>query len=976
MRDWNLAGAWLMNGDDAMSADRWRQVESLYHVALTWEPAVRAERLAAACQGDTDLCREVSELLEHNDRPGNPLDRLPWQGSTPSSAEESGVTEGATLGPYVIESPLGVGGMGQVWKARDPRLNRTVAIKISKAQFSSRVEREAKAVAALNHPNVGGLYDVGVAPSGFMYLVLEYVDGPTLANRISRGPMSLTDLTSIVRQLADAIEAAHERGIVHRDLKPANIKLRPDGTLKVLDFGLAKALEQDVSSRPAADVSGAGTIMGTAAYMSPEQARGEIVDKRTDIWAFGVLLYEMLVGKRPFAGDTVTDVLASVLREDPDLSRVPLRFRTLIQSCLEKDPRRRLRDIGDAMRLIADDDRGRPRAAHWSGWLWPAAAATIALIGAVMLLLSARRSPAAVNVPMSFQVVPPGISTYGALALSPDGRKLAFSGRGFDGVSRLWVRDFNSLAARSIPEADGIVGAPIWSPDARYLAFTSSGKLKKIDASGGSPLALCDWPGSGGVLSGVWNREDMILFSRPTGGLQRVSASGGACSDVTASGTHPSLLPDGRHFLYFRPEDKAEKSAIYVGVLGLAPAAQSSEPLLTNEFAADFVQSADPARGYLLFSQSKSSSAVRGALVAQPFDIRQLRLGGDPVAVPVTMAGALGNGSLGMLFSFSSNGTLAYSTNGTGSYQNVWYDRTGRVIGTVGDPGDFGDVSLSPDETVAVIHNREGTDDLVLFDLARRVSSRLTTSPDRDHEAVWSPDGRRIIWSIQRATQQLMYVKASNATGEERLLLSAEVAPFSTPTDWSQDGHTLLYVEGPQPSREFKGGMGRSIKILRLQADGTPAGPPEVYLKTASQSALGHARFSPNGRWVAYTVEIADVQNVYISPFPVPKGREDRWAVSSGGGYQPLWRRDGKELLYFSSDSTLMAVDVDTTSAVFHAGVPKPLFAARIAGGPPPAPTHRWDLAHDGQRFLITTALDITQSPPITIVTNWESGLK
>jgi Tol biopolymer transport system component/tRNA A-37 threonylcarbamoyl transferase component Bud32 len=959
-----------------VNANRWQLIESIFHLARTWDPASRAARLTAACGRDEDLLHNVQELLEQDARSGQILDRPAWdsEGRPDSSAIRHGaLAAGMMLGAYVIESPLGAGGMGQVWKARDPRLNRAVAIKIAHARFGDRFEREARTVAALNHPNVGALYDVGVAPAGFTYLVLEYVEGPTLDERLARGPLSVAEALPVIRQIADAIEAAHERGIVHRDLKPANIKLRPDGTVKVLDFGLAKALEQDAAVVSVPHLTVSGVITGTAAYMSPEQARGEAVDKRADIWAFGVIVCEMLTKRRPFAGDSVTEVLANVLKEPPEISKVPAELRTLVRHCLEKDPRKRLRDIGDAMHLLSHDAHEEPRAAARGRWWLGISVAAALIVAAVGLRY--HQMPAVAAPSVSFQIIPPGITTYGALALAPDGRRLAFSGRGFDGVSRLWIRDFDSVIARSLPEADGIVGVPIWSPDGRRLAFASGGKLKRIDTAGGVPQTLCDWPGSGNALTGAWGRDDVILFSRSTGGLQRVSASGGACSDVTAAGAHPSLLPDGRHFVYFRAEDKAEQSAVYLGSLDAAPGAQPSAPLFANEFAADFVPSANSSSGFLVFSESKGSSAVRGSLVAQPFDTGRLALAGDPVAVPTTGGEGLGNGGLGMLFSISTSGTIAYSTNGTGNYQNVWYDRTGKVIGTVGEAGDFGDVSLSPDDTAAIIHNRAGTDDLIVFDLARRVSSRVTTSPDRDHEAVWSPDGRRIIWAIQRSTQQLLYTKASDGTGEERLLLTKDIAPYSTPTDWSPDGRTLVYVEGPQPSREFKGGMGRAIRTLPLQADGMPAGPPEVYLKPGAQSAIGHARLSPDGRWMAYTIETADVQNVYVSPFPLSSGREERVAVSSGGGYQPLWRRDGKELLYFSQDSRLMAVEVDT-SAAFRAGTPKTLFATRIAGGPPPAPTHRWDLTRDGQRFLITTVLDVTQSPPITVVTNWESVLK
>jgi Tol biopolymer transport system component/tRNA A-37 threonylcarbamoyl transferase component Bud32 len=959
--------------------DRWQRIEELFEEAQAWDPASRDERLAAACGDDAGLRREVEELLAQHDQSGQLLDRPVWS--------EDVLEPGMTLGSYQIESKLGAGGMGEVWKARDRRLNRPVAIKVSRAQFSARVEREARAVAALNHPNIAALYDIASAPAGFTYLVLEYVDGPTLADRLARGRVPLDEALAIARQLADALEAAHERGIIHRDLKPANIKLRPDGTIKVLDFGLAKALDWSDAAASSPDVSGNGTITGTAAYMAPEQARGEAVDKRADIWAFGTVMYEMLTGERPFSGNSIPEVLASVLKEQPDFTKVPPQTRRLVVSCLEKDPRKRLRDIGDALRLLLDDERPAaapapaPAGASQRPWLIGAAAAIVVLVGAPLAVYVRTRPVAPSADSISFQVIPPGISRYIALALSPDGKKLAFSAAGFDGITRLWVRDFDSIDARAIPEADGLQGAPLWSPDGKKIAFASKGKLKTLDANGGTPLTLCDWPGDGGELTGTWGANDVIVFARATGGLQRVAAAGGLCADLTKTGRRPSILPDGKHFVYFSDGANGEVAGVYAGSLDAAPTAQPTQPILNLVYAGKsatvlgVVQSTDRSRTYLLTTEKGSSAHGNGegGLVAQILDTDQIKVSGEPIAVPMNIVGGFGNGAAGLMFSFSSTGTMAYTTNGTGRYQNVWYDRTGKVIGTAGDPGDVGDVAISPDETQTAFHSREGQDDMWIFDFARRVTTRLTVSPNRDHQAVWAPDGRHIVWGMQVMDSQALYAKASNGSGEERLILEGDRGSFNVPDDWSPDGRFILYADGVLPSGPaFNFGIGRRLRLLPVQLDGTPTGSPQTYLQ--SLAGVGHARFSPNGRWVAYTGGNGEPQTVYVSPFPAQG--DERLEVSNGGGYQPLWRHDGKELFYVSRDGKIMAVDVDTTSAAFHSGTPKPLFSVQIAGGPAAAPTHRWDVSRDGQRFLVTTVLDVTQSPPINVVTNWESSLK
>jgi dipeptidyl aminopeptidase/acylaminoacyl peptidase len=360
--------------------------------------------------------------------------------------------------------------------------------------------------------------------------------------------------------------------------------------------------------------------------------------------------------------------------------------------------------------------------------------------------------------------------------------------------------------------------------------------------------------------------------------------------------------------------------------------------------------------------------------MAQPFDTRTMKLAGDAITVPVSVIGAFGSGASGLMFTFSSSGTIAYTSNGTGRYQDVWYDRTGKMIGVAGDPADLGDVALSPDDSQAIYHNREGMDDLWTFDFARRVSTRFSTSPNRDHQAVWSPDGRQIIWGMQDGRRQLLFLKASNGTGPEEQLLPGDANSFMIPNAWSPDRRFLLYCDTQLPSGPaFNVGLGYDLLALPLKPDGTADGRPSVYIE--NQTGVGHARFSPNGRWVAYTLGNGEMENVFVSPFPMPPGRQERWAISSAGGYQPLWAADGKELFFISRDNKLTAVEVNTTSATFRSGAAKPLFNVQIAGGPPSAPTHRWDVTRDGQRFIVVTILDVTQSPPINVVTDWQSQL-
>ena len=730
----------------AMTPERWRQVEALYHSAWEREPSQRTAFLEEACQGDEDLRREVESLLAQQSSPGAWLERPVWESSGISSVS---FTAGAQLGPYRLESVLGRGGMGEVWKARDTRLDRMVAVKVSKQQFAERFEREARAVAALNHPNIATLHDVG--PN---YLVMEYVEGES-----PKGPLPVEEALKIARQIADALEAAHRKGIVHRDLKPANIKVKPDGTVKVLDFGLAKltreGAEPEDSPTFTMAATQAGMILGTAAYMAPEQASGKSVDKRADIWAFGVVLYEMLTGERLFQGDDVAAILASVVKDEPDWSRLPPNVRRLLQSCLQKDPNKRLRDIGDAWHLLDDAGPVSIPSPAKRRWLWPGVAALFAVAFAVALalvsLLYFRQQPAVVQ-PVQFQIPPPEKATVPAgapFAVSPDGRHLAFAASS-EGKMNLWIRSLDSLEARPLPGGEMSATPPpmFWSPDSRYIVFQDEDKLKKIDIAGGPTQTLCDVTAF--IVSGSWNRDNVIILGNSFGGgngggLMRVSATGGMCSPLTkldasrGEGFHsfPTFLPDGRHFVYNRNPGPGA-GGIYVGSLDAKPGEQSMRQLVSTPEGAAYVPPSGSSPGRLLFMRG-------GTLVAQAFDDRRLELVGD--AIPV--AEQLGVFLNYAFFSVSANGVLVYRSGASQTVtQLTWLDREGKRLGTVGEPGVYSEVTVSPDGTRAAV--ARGDFDLWLTDLARGVSTRFTFGPGHAQNAVWSPDGTRIIFASDR----------------------------------------------------------------------------------------------------------------------------------------------------------------------------------------------------------------------------------
>jgi serine/threonine protein kinase len=876
---------------------------------------------------------------------------------------------GSKLGPYEILEPIGAGGMGEVYHANDPRVGRDVAIKVSTEQFSERFEREARTVASLNHSNICTLYDVG--PN---YLVMELIEGPTLADRIKQGAIPLEESLEIARQIADALEAAHEKGIVHRDLKPANIKIKPDGTVKVLDFGLAKVggtpvVSSDNSPTLSIAQTAAGVILGTAAYMSPEQAKGKIVDKRADIWSFGVVLYEMLTGKQLFTGETVSDILAAVLMGEPEWDRVPTKVRRLLRNCLQKDPKKRLADISDAKLLLEDAPESAPAQRPWLPW---SAAAVFLLIALALAFAHFREKAPIVAEVMRFQigfpdkVNPASISN---IALSPDGRSLAFAAVGSDHVARVWVRALDSLEARALPDAELDLSFQyfFWSPDSRFIAYSAGGKLKKIDVSGGPPQTLCDL--SNTPVGGSWNRDGVIILGTSQGGLMRVSDKGGDAVPLTTldktrqEGEHllPFFLPDGRHFLYFRASAIPENNGIYVGSLDAKPEEQGAKRLMTPSRGHTlYVPSQDSATGHLLFMREHR-------LLAQLFDDKRLELEGEPIQVAEQVDSDRAWG----FFSASTNGLLAYRSGGVSQIsQATWFDRQGKVLGIAGEPAEyvFG-LALAPGEARAAIGLFNGLKTLVpsalwLLDLARGTNARFTFGQGRSDSPVWSPDGSRIIFRSNRDGAFNLYQKPANGIKNEELLLKS--SEDKSPTSWSRDGRFLLYTAWDLKNKG---------DLLVLPLEGDPK--PMPFLRTEFNESDAH--FSPDMRWVAYTSDESGSREIYVRGFSQSSGGASaetggKWLISNGGGSGARWRGDGKELYYCAPNGKVMAVEV-RAGTVFESGTPKPLFQAQFAMSPLELPP--WDVTSNGNRFLISTQVVAEATPaPITIVTNWTAGLK
>lgn len=822
------------------------------------------------------------------------------------------LSAGDRLGPYEIVAPIGSGGMGEVYRARDPRLNRDIAIKVSQERFSDRFEREARAVAALNHPNICTLHDVG--PN---YLVMELIEGES-----PKGPLPFEEALRIARQIADELDAAHEKGIVHRDLKPGNIKIKPDGSVKVLDFGLAKTPEAaagDPGNSPTMTISPTrtGMILGTAAYMSPEQARGKVVDKRADIWAFGVVLYELLTGHRPFRGEDLSETLASVMKDKPDLGSVPIQVRRLLESCLEKDPKKRLRDIGDAWQLLEDSSASPTKPTH--KLIWTTAVLLAAIAAAVGILTLLRPTPPLAE-PYRLAVNPPPGAHFefandtGGSAISPDGRQVAFVAG-----DALWVRPLDSETATKLAGTNGAY-YPFWAPDLRSIAFFARDKLMRIALPSG-PITELATLESGSARGGSWNADGTILYSELVRPLFRVPSNGGKPAPLTTLDVsrretahyHPSFLPDGDRYLYMIRSSDAENSGIYVGSLKDSKLKKRVATALSN---AAYVAPLREYQGYLLFYRE-------GALVAQPFNAKTLRSIGEPEVLSDPVGYLLNNQFAN--FSVSETGTVVLGTLGTPKVQMTWLDRHGNATAVASPPDYFTFPRISPDGSRVVVQKGwTSTSSLWIFDSKRGVLSRVDEDGQRP---VWSADGRRILY--YRTAAKALFRKDLYSPQPAEIVTRLE-AELGTAFDWSPDAQFAV-VESP-----------RGLAALAL-------GDPTASHQLTSGAKDYFPRFSPDGKWLAYHSRQSDKYEVFVQDFP--KG-QIRTQVSNQGGVIPLWRHDQSELYYLTPEGGIMAVDVRSSTSGLEFGIPHMLFASNNLRGTNLGGADACDVTPDGERFL------------------------
>jgi serine/threonine protein kinase/Tol biopolymer transport system component len=908
------------------------------------------------------------------------------------------LTAGTRLGPYEVESALGVGGMGEVYRARDTRLNRNVAIKvlpeafITDADRLARFKREAQVLASLNHPNIAAIYHVEES-DGISALVMELVEGETLADHIVRGPIPIDEALLIARQMAEALEAAHERGVIHRDLKPANVKLRPDGAVKVLDFGLAKALEPSV--RMAVDMTASptipahvrehdgghatqlGVILGTVGYMSPEQARGKAVDKRADIWAFGCVLFEMLTGVSPFKGETLTDTIAAVVKNEPDWtllsSETPAAIRKLLRRCLTKAPEQRLRDVGDARfelsevisgtsdQALNESGKGRSRKLWRERAAWLVAAAAISVAAFLAL-----RSPAALSADVIRFLIPPPdktsftggvVLTVGVpqFELSPDGRAIVFVAGAAGSRPMLWLRSFDSGEAQPLRGTEG-AEYPTWSPDNRSIAYYVDGELRKISREGETSTRIAVFPDSRKIW---WGPDDTILFSRGASGIFRVSASGGNVTQVTElddsrqEGSHriPQLLPDGVHFIYQARSSVVEQGGIYAGSLddgNLKKLLISGKSIASGQPVV-----ARYAGGHLFFLDGDT-------LMAQVFDTKRLELRGQRFVVQ----GGVGrsSGSTGA-FSLSDSGDLAYAGALVAPSRLTWFDRAGNQSGSIGLPRDYTDFRLSPDDrrlAASVVDPKSGNPDIWLIDDLSQEAQRtapFTLGRALNAAAVWAPDSSRIVFRTTRnGGLTEFYAKSAGGGGDETPVLSSEILrPLGmqavlVPSDWSLDG-SLLVFSGTSTSDSDD-----DLWLL------PPSGKPVPFVVAPGNQ--WHANFSPGGDLVAYTS--SSESGRFVVRVQTVSRSDKQWTISAdAGGYEPRWKRDGGEMYYLSAGN-LMAVRVDPGPRF---GAPERLFSVNVTGGVSSLRTH-YVVSRDGKRFLVSMP-EANQAPTaITVVLN------
>jgi eukaryotic-like serine/threonine-protein kinase len=878
------------------------------------------------------------------------------------------VSPGTRLGPYEILAPLGAGGMGEVYSARDTRLDRSVAIKVLPGHLSgspelrARFEREARTISSLNHPHICVLYDVG-HEGGVDYLVMEHLEGETLAARLERGPLPPAEILRYGREITDALDKAHRSGIVHRDLKPGNIMITKSGA-KLLDFGLARGTElsgapADLSRSPTMSrpLTAEGSIVGTFQYMAPEQLEGKEADVRSDLFALGAVLYEMATGKKAFEGRSQASLIASILKEEPRaLSEIapmtPPGLDRLVRALLVKDPEERIqtaREVLLHLRWIQEGGsqvgipvrvsvlRKRRERLAW-GLAGGLLLGVLALTGMLM-----RGKPAPPQL-LRFEISQPAqVSRMAAPRVSPNGRYVAFQGIDALGVTRIWVRPLDSMTAKPLEGTEGVFRPPFWSPDSRSLGFMAGGRLKRVDIAGGAPVTICEAPTGS---DGSWSQAGFILYDGASADpIYRVAASGGTPtvavpSDSSAGSAGvgwPEFLPDGKRFLYL---NITQPSTLMLGSID----SQKRVPVGPCETR---VLYAPP--GFLLFSRG-------GTLMGQRFDLQKARLFGEPFPVAERVEGSpVGDAD----FSVSQNGILTHLLGQPlpdGTF--TWIDRTGRKLGTVGTPGSLAVVALSPDEkrVATRIFDRDSrTRDIWTLDLARGLATRFTFDPGNENYPLWSPDGSRILYFWNSPKKPGFYIRNSSGAGNSEFFFDA--GGQAVPTDWSKDGRYLAYENTTSAENRT------DVWILPLEGERKPF----AFLQDRFDENQG--RFSPDGRWFAYVSNESGRPEVYVQTFPDHRGK---WQVSTLGGGDPEWRGDGKELYYLSPDLKMMAVPLKTDGS-FEVGNPVALFDTRVLL--PETPLQHYAVTHDGQRFLVLSPVGEETPASTAVVVNWTAAL-
>lgn len=973
-----------------MTPEQYRRVGELYHAAMELEPELRSDFLAASCENDAELRREVESLLRADEQAEDFISaKVAGVAATMVARQKNLSLIGRNVSHYQVLSLIGAGGMGEVYLAQDTRLGRKVAIKLLPQAFARnqelllRFEQEALAASTLNHPNILTVYDVGTTSKELgnaPFIVAELLEGEELREQLNEVPMPVRKAIEYARQIAAGLAAAHEKGVVHRDLKPENLFVTKDGLVKILDFGLAKLKPQHAESESSDNtaqprqLTNPGMIMGTVGYMSPEQVRGQNADHRSDIFSFGLIMFEMLAGRKAFQGESFAETMAAIAKEEPpDLieanPKVSPQLQRIVCRCLEKQPERRFQtasDLGFALEALLTDSGARQReeatapavkpaisSPRWvnreTWWMMSTAVAVMLVAGLAWAYFT--RSSALDAHPLKLSLSLPEKANAASFAVSPDGTWLAFTLQK-DSTKRLWTLALATGEPKPLAGSEG-AQLPFWSPDSRFIGFFTSDKLKKVEVGAGLPITLCDVRNGNG---GTWNRDGIILFSTLDGGqLWRVLATGGAASVVMQNDPKrqeivlrfPSFLPDGHHFLYALASNNKDVRGVYLGSLD----GNTRQRLIGDYSNAVYVSAngASDNKGYLLFGHEKT-------LMAQPFTAKTLSLNGEPFTVSAQV-GTLVN-SVYRDFSASDNGVLVFDPEPSRQQKQVlWVDRSGKTINNLTQLEDVRVARLAPDGKHFAATNYDlltNNFDLWLADVTGGNALRFTFDSGNDNFPVWSPYGNRIVWAANRGEHFQLYEKDANRAGQETPLLVSEYN--KTPTDWSSDGRYIIYRQTDPKTR---------IDIWALPLFGEHKPFPVVQSEANENGGV----VSPDGRWLAFYSDESGRHEIYLQSFP---GEGNKQRVSINGGVWPYWRQDGKELYYRSLDDKLMAVSFTGQTSLI-AGSPTALFEFH-SGGQPDQPYY--SVSGNGQRFLLNAFVDSEINSPLTVLVNWTAGVK